>query len=171
MFFLFTILLLFILFSIPIPISLKLEYVNSTVNIYLYNKKIDLGKLINKNKKPFASTKLFNNYYLLKKSKLKPSINLKLSLKYGFEDAFLTGVSYGLFSIFNLIIYHFINNFFSVKKYNYVVMPIFNKKTISLKIDSIIFINLVKIIYICFIFIKNEFTYSKGGTLNGKPSN
>lgn len=107
-----------------------------------------------KNKK-FTFKQLRYIWLNLKNSMLKPSIKIKIQLTYGVDDAALTGILYGLINHLYSYVQYFIYSCFKVKKMNLNLQPEFNKKIIYTEMTSIIYINLVKIIYMFIIIFKS----------------
>lgn len=182
----FFILLLFFIFIILLPISIKVSahYSNDNyylklygINLYsnndgiirkLLNRKSNSSKKNNKNQKvnnaktknKESNKKSFSMkkvYYRLKINKFKPSIKFSLLGNYSFSDAALTAMSYGFFSNLNFIFLKVFSDFFKVKKFNYSLNPNFkNKFNINLTLNCIITFNFAQIIYILFLIRKKE---------------
>ncbi len=172
-------LILFLIFIIPFPIKIYFMYNMDELIIkilwktYKFTPK-DLTKrqrdTVNKAEK---STKKSLNirkftfkqikYILqnLKNNTLKPSINMSIELTYGVDDAALTGILYGI--IYNIYSYvqYYTYSCFKVKDMKLNLYPEFNKKIIDAKVNSIIYINLVKIIYMFIIIFKGIHSANK----------
>lgn len=161
LFFLILCILLFIL-VIPIPIKIRIIYDNMKLHFYLYN--INLTHKLHrvaKKTKNTVDTKPdrihnFNNTIktcssLIKKLKFKPVLKLNLNLVYGLDDAAYTALLHGVINSIYPMIIQFLSLFFKIKKHNIKSQPEFNKFILKLEIDSIIFINLAKVIYMSFI--------------------
>lgn len=165
--------ILVLIFFIPFPIHTTFEYKNSNLSIYLYKQRIYPSrklkrKIKKKIKKVNCNIPYPKTFYLdvIKKiyNKLvniifKSTLYLDIDLNYGFEDAYITGVLYGILQSIFSIIYSLISYVFKLKKFRLNINPIFNKSILNFTIKSIIFINLAKIIYIAlsaFIYVKNE---------------
>lgn len=162
-------LILSLIFFIPFPIHTTFEYKNNSLTIYLYKHKIyPSRKLKRKIKKvnrniPYPKTiyldvikKTYNKYLNIM---FKSTLYLDIALNYGFEDAYITGVLYGILQGIFSIIYSLISYVFKIKRFKLNVNPAFNKSVLNFTINSIIFINLAKIIYIAlvaFISVKKE---------------
>ncbi|MFD3157368.1 DUF2953 domain-containing protein [Haloimpatiens sp. FM7330] len=158
------IVIIFLLF--PIPIKIQLKFMDNKFELYFYNKKIDLKKTKDtdskKKKKKRSKLKYFqtkkltkdiliNIYNILEFNPLfKPSLKFKYYLSIGTDDAAKTALLFGLINTMPAYIYKFLSNFFKVKKYKYHINPNFNKKEINIQISSIIFANIVKVIYMIF---------------------
>jgi len=87
----------------------------------------------------------------------KPLLRLKINLNYGFNDAALTGITFGLINCISPILYRFTDIFFKVKNYEYNVKPDFNSQNFKYKIEikSIIFVSFANVIYMAFIAWNN----------------
>ncbi|WP_410506411.1 DUF2953 domain-containing protein [Haloimpatiens sp. FM7315] len=137
----------------PFPIKFSLEYLNGNLKIYIFKKEISLNKIKNKKKKNYKRKRkgftkyltLFNNLNL--NTFLKPNLKIEFFLQYGFEEAHNTALFYGVIQSFIPFINKLLLNFFNFKKIKYNIYPCFNEELIHFKIDSIIYVNIVKIIY------------------------
>lgn len=160
-------LIIFLLF-IPMPLKIYILYKNNKLIIRFYKFPIypskDLKNISTSNAKAKEKSKLtvdlrkvFDKYtikqifYRFSKSKLKPSLKLDFNLDYGFEDAALTGLSYGLLNSFFAPLQNILSSLFKIKKLQLNAIPDFNGSKLNLEIKSIIYINIVQIINICFI--------------------
>ncbi len=180
---LFVLMLIIILF--PIPLKITLKYSNKVLEIYIYNKKLKV-KPPSKNDlecnkkmkfiKSFTLSDIRLIFYKIKNLKLKPKLNLSTKLEYGLSDAALVAILYGLIHSSYSFLYLLLMNFVKVKKINLKVIPHFEENDFNMEILSIIYMNLVKIIYmafvmsICLINIKNRKTNMKkykGGNVHG----
>jgi len=87
----------------------------------------------------------------------KPLLRLKINLNYGFNDAALTGISFGLINCISPILYRVTDIFFKVKNYEYNVNPDFNSQNFKYKVEikSIIFISLANVMYMAYIAWNN----------------
>jgi hypothetical protein len=145
---------------IPIPIKFKLKYVDGNLAMHIYN--IDLiSKIKSSKKKDKLKDKripsLQNFKFLLSslnRNKFKPTLRLKLNLQYGLDDAAYTAIFYGLISALSPSIIKILNCFFKIKKQSISIIPNLNKLILKLELESIIFVNLVKVIYISYIIYK-----------------
>jgi Protein of unknown function (DUF2953). len=88
---------------------------------------------------------------LREKLKFKPALKLKLDLVYGLDDAAYTALLHGIITSLYPILIQFLNLLFNMKENNIKIQPEFNKFILKLEIDSIIFINLAKVIYMSLI--------------------
>jgi hypothetical protein len=159
---LFILILFFLLIVVPIPIKVKVKYNDMKLDFYVYNINLnDKIRFIKKRTKRIVDTKpdrihafintLQTSSYLTRKLKFKPALKIKLDLLYGLDDAAYTALLHGVITSFYPILIQFVNLFFKVKESNIKIQPEFNKFIVNLEIDSIISVNLVKVIYISFI--------------------
>ena len=179
----FLLILTIILFPIPLKITLKCS--NKVLEIYIYNKKLK-PKIPSKKdlecteKENFLRSLNLNDIrlivYKIKNLKLKPSLILKTKLEYGFNDAAFVAILFGLIHTSYSFMYLLLINFVKVKNIDLKVIPHFEENDFNLEILSIIYMNLVKIIYmtfvmsICLIKIKHRKTNLKkykGGNVHG----
>lgn len=159
-------LIIFLLF-IPIPLKIYILYKNNKLIIRFYkfslypskdlkNMPTTVAKVKEKSKLTVDFKKAFDKHTIKQifhrfcKSKLKPSLKLDFNLDYGFEDAALTGLSYGLLNSFFVPLQNILSSLFKIKKLQLNAMPDFNGSNLNLEIKSIIYINIVQIINICF---------------------
>lgn len=167
-------LIIFVLF-IPIPLKIYISYKNNMfiVKFYRftlyplkykktvcksYSKVKEKDKFTHKLKNSFNKDTLQKILYILCKNKFKPGLKLNLNIDYGFEDAALTGLSYGLLNTIFAPLQHIMNLIFKVKKLELNALPDFNGSKLNLEIKSIILISIAQIINIC---IKIGFTLYK----------
>ncbi len=156
----FIIIILIIL--VPIPIKFKLKYADKKLAMYIYN--IDLISKIkstqknakSKNKKNFDLQNFKFLLSSLSRNKLKPTLRFRLNLQYGLDDAAYTAIFYGLVSALSPLIIKVLNYFFKIKKQSISITPNLNKFILKLELESIIFVNLVKVIYISYIIYKTR---------------
>lgn len=165
---LFIIFLIILLLFVPIPLKVHVLYKNNKLIIRFYKFTIYPSKHIKdmsktyfkakeKNKFTTDFKKIFDKYIIqeifhrLCKNKLKPRLKLDFNLDYGFEDAALTGLSYGLLNSIFAPLEHIIYLLFKVKKLQLNAMPDFNGNKLNLEIKSIISINIAQIINMSFI--------------------
>lgn len=160
------ILILLLIFLIPIPIKFKVKYSKKELRFILYN--IDITNKMNyiKNKTkldikykedriPIFSNTLKVSLNSLKAIKFKPSLKIKINIEYGLDDAAQTAFAFGLLSTFVSILLKASSSFIHIKDEKVNIKPEFNKLILILEIDSIIFINLAKVIYISAIIYRN----------------
>jgi len=154
--------ILFVLFIFPIPIKIKVKYDGVKLDFYLYN--INLNNMLHRAKrktehivdtKPDRIHTFVNSIKtystLRKKLKFKLGLKFKLDLVYGLDNAAYTALLHGVITSIYPILIQFLNSFFNIKENNIKVQPEFNKFILNLEIDSIIFINLAKVIYMSLI--------------------
>ncbi|MGH4120008.1 DUF2953 domain-containing protein [Clostridium sp.] len=156
----FVIALTIILF--PIPIKITLKYSKKILEIYIYNKKLNrkINKKNNKAKKQKITTeksytisdiKLIINKIM--SLKFKPTLNLITKLEYGFDDAALVAITFGLIHSTYSFLYLLLLKFVKVKNIDHKVIPYFKEKNLNIEISSIIYTNLAKIIYMSIIML------------------
>lgn len=156
-----------LLLFFPFKIKLSLIYQDNKIHVYIFSKQFhvkekiaeDVTNACNAKKFSDALDKLLPKSFrrtinILRRNRLKPGVHFNCELNYGFEDAALTGISYGVFSSLSAAVYELISEFCNVRKYNFVINPQFNNPMLNFRISSIISINLVKIIYIVIILFK-----------------
>lgn len=160
-------LIIFLLF-IPIPLKIYILYKNNKLIIRFYKFTIypskhlkDITKTYSKAKESnkFSSNfkKIFDKsivqeiFHRLCKSRLKPRLKLDFNLDYGFEDAALTGLSYGMLNSIFAPLQYMLYSLFKVKRLQLNALPDFNGSKLNLEIKSIISINIAQIINISFI--------------------
>lgn len=187
---LFFLMLIIILF--PIPIKITLKYANKVLEIFIYNKKINIKKSSKSNKKNEANganTKskqgffkplILNDIKLIihkiKSLKFKPTLILNTKVEYGLDDAAFVAILFGFIHSTYSFSHIILLNFVKVKKMDLKVIPHFEENDLYMEISSIIYINLAKIIYMalkilpCLINIKHDKTNMKeykGGNVHG----
>lgn len=153
---------LIILLFIPIPIKIYIIYDENTLTLKLGNKVFSLDKLkfknINKdflikkiNKKESMQKLSFKSILgYFKNASSKPKLQINVDLNYGFEDAYITAISYGIFYSIYPFILTLINSCFTIKKESFYIKPHFNKNknVFNFKIKGIFFMSIAKIMYI-----------------------
>lgn len=162
-------LIISIIVFFPIPIILKLNYLDNKIALYLYFKKINVERhVVQKAEKKvpyyiriidYEFVKMFFNK--LKNNKIKPSVHFKINTDYGFEDPYFTGLFYGILYYLNPIFYYYLQCLFKIKKFDFNLNPMFKERGFKFRIEGIIFVNLVKIINIIVIYIKVVFLRKK----------
>jgi Protein of unknown function (DUF2953). len=156
------IIFIFIIFIFLVPIRLKFTIIfeNNKFNLYLFNiklnKKKKKEKKVSKKNKPKASflkdpLKILSNLYF---NKFKPKLSIEASINYGFDDAAITGICYGILHSLSSYIFLLTNCITKIKKYEFNVNPHFNEETFNFRISSIISLNLAKLIYMGILIIK-----------------
>lgn len=183
----FLLMLAIILF--PIPLKITLKYSNKVLEIYVYNKKLNLNNLSKKDLKNNIKSKskpsLFKDFtlrdinliiYKIKNLKFKPTLTLNTKVEYGFDDAAFVAILFGLINSAFSLFYLQLIKFVKLKKIDFKIIPTFRENYFYMEISSIIYASLAKIIYIisimliCFIQIKNNKPSMKkyeGGNLHG----
>ncbi|WP_418921794.1 DUF2953 domain-containing protein [Clostridium aestuarii] len=128
------------------------------IKIYPHKKKKKKIRKSFKKKKKISLKKLIRIIKSFKTthSLFKPLLILNIDLIYGFNDAAITGITYGLLWELNRNLYNFLSIYFKNKKFKVNIKPNFNQSILEAKIKGIIFTNLVKIIYNKF-FIFNHY--------------
>lgn len=149
---------LFALLLIPLPVKISTVYDNRLLAIKIYNHKIELQSKheVKENAKAAISMDINIKPILkfLQKNRLKPSLRLNLKLVYGFGDAAYTGIFYGIIHAVCPFLIELLKGIAKVKKSKMSINPEFDKSIFNLQISSIIFINLVQVIYIAINIIK-----------------
>lgn len=165
---LFIIFLIVLLLFIPIPLKIYVCYKNNKfiikfykVTLYpskhlkdmskIYSKAKEKNKLTTNFKKNFNKHTIQEIFHSLCKSKLKPRLKLDFNIDYGFEDAALTALSYGLLNSIFAPLQHILYSFFKVKKLQFNALPDFDGSKLNLEIKSIISISIAQIINMSFI--------------------
>ncbi|AWZ48290.1 hypothetical protein C3495_05410 [Clostridiaceae bacterium 14S0207] len=154
-------LIFIVLLFFPIPLKIYVKFIEKNFNFYIYLFNFQLNKPNrNKNKEDSKELKDFSFKKLLKrifregskefnyifKNKLK--VKLKANIDFGFGDACETGISYGLLWAGIDTFLNYLTQYFTFKECNIDVKPYFNEKKLNLALEGIIYLNLVKIIYI-----------------------
>jgi hypothetical protein len=134
------------------------------LNVYIYNINIT-NRLHNTKKKvdhqidakPKVHT--FTNTLrvasdLITNLKFKPVLKLRFYLLYGLDNAAYTAILHGLITSAYPTLLQLLELFFNMKENDCKIEPEFNKFVLKLEIDSIISINLAKVIYILFVIYK-----------------
>lgn len=177
---LFVLLIIIIVFLIPVPIKVSIFYSAEDYYIKLYKYKLisklntqKRNKILHKIKnfinnmdkdsfkgtfKDIFSSKDFFKIFIrsLNNSKFKPTIKINGFLNYSLGDSYNTAIFNGIVSSISPFIYRILSIFFDIKKYTFLINPIFkDTKIITFNYKSIIFVSLGKIIYICILFIKS----------------
>lgn len=150
-------LIILVIFLIPLPLSITFIYENNKLSVFIYKFKIYPTKNVKKTiKKPRRGTlypkmlyfKILQ--YIYQKSGhflFKSSLDFKLHINYGLDDAYYTAILYGLIEGITNSTYYLFSKIFKIKNFDININPEFNRSIFQLKVKSIIFINLAKIIY------------------------
>ncbi|MBU3161769.1 DUF2953 domain-containing protein [Clostridium frigoris] len=180
----FLIMFLFVLTIILFPIHLKitLKYTNKVLEIYIYKKKLKVSKPLKSNSKnklkskparmliffkPLILSDVNSIIHKLKTLRFRPKLILNTKLEYGLDDAALVAIIFGLIHSAYSLLYLKLITVAKVKNMNLKVTPHFKYNNLNMEISSIIYINLVKIIYMAFIILPC-FINIKHGKLNIK---
>lgn len=168
------------IFIMPIPIKFYLFYDVNKLTLKIYNKNIKINSeelkkdsiKLNKvkKKKKIYSADIKTLWCILKKNKLKPSIKLNVNLNYGLDDAAVTAILFGLIYNFYSLIEWFFYSILKVKDMNFQLTPNYNKMLFILELNGIIYVSLVKIIFIYVILRKSYNKKTKdieGGVVYG----
>jgi hypothetical protein len=110
--------------------------------------------------------------------KFKPTLTLTTKLEYGFDDAALVAILFGLIHSTYSFLYLLLLNFVKVKNVDHKLIPHFKEKKLNIEISSIIYTNLAKIIYMLTILLicltrinirhkKMSFEKDRGGNVHG----
>ena len=168
----FILLLIFtMILLLPIPLKIKLIYLNKNLQLWIYNKQFNLDKKedrasikkLNKKlkyKDKIHSKKLNINHYRrilsnLRRNKYKITIKLYSKINYSFEDAAATAIIYGFLHQASSLTYGILNHFFYVKDFNTEIKAEYNKSYINLEIKGIVLFNFAKLIYIYYVINKS----------------
>ena len=129
----------------------KLTIINST------DKKIPKKNTTSKSKRfSFSKEKVISTIKSFKNNPIKPTILLDGKAIFDLEDSAATAILFGSISSLPSFVYRALSMFFKINKFNLCISPAFkNRNSLSLNFESIIKVNLVKIIYILIIFYKN----------------
>lgn len=174
---------------LPIPFKITLKYSNKILEVFMYNKKIKTKSLAKSDVKNFSDVNIFKSFEfndikpilnVVRDLKLKFVLSLNIKLEYGFEDAAFVAILFGLIHSSYSTLYSLLSNFIEIKDMNLKVTPHFKEKNFNMETLGIIYMNLVKIIYIAFVVLKclikikrtkSNFNKFKGGNIHGESSN
>jgi hypothetical protein len=156
------------LLLLPIPIKITFSYIDNKAELYLYRFKINAKKIISKvehkkKKKPSPPKKERNMgfkeiLFILNKIdciKFKPRLKICLNLDFGLSDAFYTSLVFGYIHAVLPYIHKLLSIPFSLTIDNSKITPNFSKFSVTIKLKSIIFINIAQIIYMAIVVIKS----------------
>lgn len=165
--------LIILAFFIPLPLYLEFKYKSKKFHIYIYKFNVYTNKNIHK--KNNYSIKFYYNIIknIFKKYihfNSKPILKLSLKSNYGFENPSITAIFFGIINGLIPNIYNLFSSIFKIKKFKTNIKPIFNNKIFELEIQSILFINLAKIIFIS-VLVYLTFKGEKKTYLNSKEMN
>ncbi|MBU3198626.1 DUF2953 domain-containing protein [Clostridium estertheticum] len=183
----------------PIHLNITLKYTNKVLEIYIYKRKLKVNKPLKSNSKDQLKSKPIKIFFKplnlrhinlsdinlstinlishkFKDLRFKPTLSLNTKLEYGFDDAALVAIVFGLIHSTYSLLYLILTNFVKVKNIDLKVTPQFKENNLNMEISSIIYINFVKIIYMAFIILpclinikhnKTNFKKYRGGNLHG----
>lgn len=153
-----------IILFFPLSIRLTVIYKDGKLHVFIFNKQLNLKKKISKHKvNPktaknsefklinFLPSKIRKILYKISNGKHKLSARVSFDLNYGFDDAAVTAISYGLFHGANSILYNQFSFLLNIKEYNYNIIPHYNNSMFNFRLNCIISFNLAKIIYTIFV--------------------
>ncbi|WP_061994806.1 DUF2953 domain-containing protein [Clostridium sp. ATCC 25772] len=175
-YFLFILTIILAILFCPIPLKLKLKYINKKLEIFIYKKNLNLDKKTKSNKiniekkeepskeggikRKFSKDKLSSidiksllNDLIYNKFKVKMKIKSKVD--YSLSDAAHTAIVYGYAHQGFVLLQLILKLFFKVNDFKYDLDFEFNKSYINVETECIFFISLAKIIYVCFLVFKN----------------
>jgi len=169
--FIIVIVLIILFFPIPIIIRAKINEEGGSLTLYkktfnfpsskidtLINEKYEKKspKKIKKQKKKYKiNVDIFKLISSISRLKFKPTLKMDLNCQYGFEDAMVTGISYGFIGSILYFLKWIIEIPFKSKKYEFKITPVFNRNFILLFLNCIIWLNIAKILYMMIIIISN----------------
>jgi len=187
--FILIILLALIILLFPIHLKITLKYSNKLLGISFNSKKLKLKKTLKKNSvtdvvsksiKRILGSLTLNDIklivYTIKDFKFKAKLTLNTKLEYGFDDAALVAILFGLIHSIYSFLYLALTNFVNVETIDFNVIPHFKENDVNIDFLSIIYINLAKIIYMAFMifycFIKIKYKKLsvlkyEGGNIHG----
>lgn len=163
----------------PIPIKIKLAYRNNIFILKLYDKtilpkskktKANAKDKLDKDSLEIETEEIEKNFKLahgkiilstLVKNKLKFNLKFNITINYGVEDAAYAAISYGFLHGLLSILPSILNLPLNLKKYEYYINMNYNKNFITIEINSIVFINIAKLIYIVVKTIYKLISYEK----------
>lgn len=148
---------IFIIF-VPLPLQLNFIYEDNKLGVYVYNVKVyptnKTKRAVEEPKKKTLYPKLMylkilrQIYFKSNRTLFKSTLKLQSKIYYGLDDACATSLLFGILQSSLQCFYHMFSKIFRVKDFDINIIPVYNKQVFQLKIKSIIFINLAKIIYI-----------------------
>ena len=170
---------------LPIPLKTTLKYSNKTLEVFVYNKKVKTKAISKSDVKNFRDINLTKSFelkdmkpifYRVRRLRLKFALSLNTKLEYGFDDAALVAILFGLIHSSYSFLYSSLSNFVEVKSISLKVTPHFEESDFKMETLGIIYMNLVKIIYMAFIVLiclikikhkKSNLKKYKGGSVHG----
>lgn len=163
--------ILLILF-LPIPLKFTLSYSKGICEIKLYKKLIfSNADSFKENKKSKSNNKVSKespkklSYRLLidhlRSNKFKPWIKFNYEMEYSLDDSAITAIAYGLLYNLNPIFIMLLQNFFTIKKFDFNITPKFKDIIeVNINIKSIIYFNVFQILMI-FYYTKKSYILSE----------
>lgn len=144
------ILLIVAIIFIPFPIKLGFTYINNKITVNIYNYKINIDREKKRKAKFKIKFEVNIKEYIqeIKHLHFKASMKTYMDINIGLDDAAKTAELFGFINYFIPVIYIELEKFFKIKKYDYKVTPNFKESIFEVKINSIIWISIVKAIYI-----------------------
>jgi len=168
--------ILLLLFFVPLPLYLKFFFRDNKLLIYVYNFKIyprrSVKELIEEPKEHTFYPKvvyinIFQNIYNKSGHFLyKSAMKIDFHITYGLNDAYTTAMSYGLLQGLINSGYYFFNKIFRIVSYKPVIKLKYDEFFLEFTVNSIIYINLAKIIYITLLIY---ISFKKGAKENLNP--
>lgn len=167
MFFILVVLVVLVLLFVPIPIVLRLGYMDGQLSVRLWGMKIKSfspGKRAESLKKKREGQKKcthkskakFPFVPVIKRiigSKFKPWLRISLHIEYGLSDAANTAITFGILHSFYPLLDALLSLFLRVKKFKVDTFPNFDEQLVRLDVRSMFFINFANIIYMMFLII------------------
>ncbi|WP_139904295.1 DUF2953 domain-containing protein [Clostridium thermarum] len=163
MYYIVGIILLLVILFFPLSIKLSVLYKDGHFNIFIYNKQLKLKKKVEKHKATpataqkaefnlvnFLPEKLRKVIYKVSDEKRKLPAKIDFDLHYGFDDAAVTAIFYGILNGLNSLLYNQFSFLLDIKKYEYHIVPHYNDPMFNFRLNCIISFNLAKIIYMLF---------------------
>jgi len=168
--------ILLLLFFVPLPLYLKFFFRDNKLLIYVYNFKIyprrSVKELIEEPKEHTFYPKvvyiniLQNIYNKSGHFLYKSAMKIDFHITYGLNDAYTTAMSYGLLQGLINSGYYFFNKIFRIVSYKPVIKLKYDEFFLEFTVNSIIYINLAKIIYITLLIY---ISFKKGAKENLNP--
>ncbi|MEY7999474.1 DUF2953 domain-containing protein [Clostridium sp. Mt-5] len=151
------ILIFIVILFLPIPLKIKIRYADKKFTIKIYNLNIKHKFNLNKDQRSSNNSTKNNGLFFFinklrsqdfKEIKMKSPIKVNIKFAYGLNDAAYTALIYGVMSSLKAFLFNKLNKIFLVKQYNFHIKPDFNNFYFKLEVNSIIYMSLVKIIYV-----------------------
>ncbi|WP_142415469.1 DUF2953 domain-containing protein [Hathewaya massiliensis] len=142
----------------PVPLKIYILFIEKELNIYVYNFNIKNKSFKNKPIIESLSESIKSSKFKLSniakakssssKNKKKTKLNFNISVNYSLDDAFETAIFYGIIYGSLNILLTYLSKYVILKPLVIKVTPEYNTEKLDIKIKGIIYLNLVKIIYI-----------------------